>query len=137
MTQRFGIDTSILVRLASGQPQAAFDATVRQLVQMVERQGNSLVAVNMVIGEAYIALQHHYKVSKRDAKAALHSVLISGLVQPVGGAPVLQALTAARGCGLMDRLIALDCASAGATPLTLDRKMATLPGVMKLGVQTS
>ena len=134
MTQRFGIDTSILVRLVTGEPPQAFDEAVSALTRMVEREHVSLFASNMVIGEAYIALQHHYQVSKPSAKAALRSVLTSGLVAPSGGQPVLDALAASRGCGLLDRLIALQYQAENLATLTLDRKMATLPQVSRLAV---
>lgn len=132
MTRRFGIDTSILVRLATGEPPAEFDTTVAALTRMVEREHSSLFATPMVIGEAYIALQHHYGVGKADARAALRSVLTSGLVAPSGGDPVLAALAATRGCGLLDRLIALQYQAEGLDTLTLDRKMASLPHVTRL-----
>lgn len=90
-------------------------------------------ASNMVIGEAYVAMQHHYRVGKADAKAGLRSVLTSGLVAPLGGDAVLDALDTNRGCGLLDRLIALQYSGGGLGTLTPDRKMAGLPGVMRLG----
>lgn len=136
MTAHFGIDTSILVRLTTGEPQEAFDEAVAALTEMVEREHASVFAGNMVIGEAYIALQHHYGVTKADAKSALRSVLTSGLLAPVGGEAVLEALATTRGCGLLDRLIALQYTESGLTTLTLDRKMATLPNVSRLGSKT-
>ena len=132
MTLRFGIDTAILVRLATGERPKAFDEAVAALTRMVEREHASLFAGNMVIGEAYIALQQHYAASKLNAKAALISVLTSGLVAPSGGQPVLDALAASRGCGLLDRLIALQYSAENLATLTLDRKMATLPQVTRL-----
>ena len=91
----------------------------------------------MVIGEAYIALQHHYGVGKPDAKAALRSVLSSGLVAPSGGDAVLEALATDRGCGLLDRLIALQYGSDDLGTLTLDRKMAALPNVDRLALRAA
>ena len=134
MAQAYGIDTSILVRLATGEPPAEFDATVAELTRLVEREHAAVAACNMVIGEAYMALQHHYQVSKAEAKSALASVLTSGLVAPSGGQAVLDALAAARGAGLMDRLITLQYGAAGQTTLTRDRKMANLPGGALLAV---
>lgn len=135
MTRRFGIDTSLLVRLATGEPEAEFARIVRLLTRWVEVEHHSLVAAPMVIGEAYIALQHHYGVSKAEARRALRSVLTSGLVAPSGGQPVLDALAAVRGAGLMDRLIALQYEAEGVETLTLDRKMAALPNVSRLALR--
>ena len=132
MTKRCGIDTSILVRLATGEPEQAFEDIAAALTRIVESEHVPLFASNMVVGEAYIALQHHYGVTKPDAKAALRSVLTSGLVAPSGGDAVLEALATNRGCGLLDRLIALQYSGEGLGTLTLDRKMAALPNVTRL-----
>jgi predicted nucleic acid-binding protein len=133
MPRSYGIDTSILVRLTTGEPAQDFDRVVAALTHMVEVEHVPLFASHMVIGEAYIALQHHYAVSKPDAKAALRSVLTSGLVAPSGGEAVLEALATQRGCGLLDRLIALQYSADELSTLTLDRKMAALPNVTRLG----
>lgn len=132
MNARYGIDTSILVRLATGDPATAFERTVGALAQLVEGQGAQVMASNQVVGEAYMALQHHYGVSKAEARAALISVLKSGLVAPANGSAVFAALQAKSGCGLLDRLIADDYQRAGLTTLTLDRKMAALPEAQRL-----
>ena len=135
MPRRCGIDTSILVRLATGEPARDFGRVVAALTHLVEVEHVALFASHMVIGEAYVALQHHYAVSKPDAKAALRSVLTSGLVAPSGGDAVLDALASSRGCGLLDRLIALQYASDELSTLTLDRKMAALPNATRLAVK--
>ena len=134
MPRHCGIDTSILVRLATGEPARDFDRFVAALTQRVEVEHVALFAGHMVIGEAYVALQHHYAVSKPDAKAALRSVLTSGLVAPSGGDAVLEALASNRGCGLLDRLIALQYTADELSTLTLDRKMAALPNVARLAI---
>lgn len=132
MTARFGIDTSILVRLATGDPEDGFEYCVRKLTALIERDDAEVFASNQVIGEAYIALQHHYGVSRSEVRAALSSVLRSGLVVPLNGAGVFAALEASAGCGLLDRLIADDYRRAQLITLTLDRKMAALPEVRRL-----
>lgn len=132
MPARFGIDTSILVRLATGDPEDGFERCVRVLTALIERDDAEVFASNQVIGEAYIALQHHYGVSKSDAHAALVSVLKSGLVSPLNGAGVFAELEADTGCGLLDRLIADDYRRADLITLTLDRKMAALPQSRRL-----
>ncbi|HEX4944415.1 MAG TPA: PIN domain-containing protein [Usitatibacteraceae bacterium] len=127
MPGRFGIDTSILVRLATGDPEREFDMCVRKLSALVKGDSAEVFASNQVIGETYIALQHHYGVPKAEARAALASVLRSGLVSPFSGAGVFASLETHAGCGLLDRLIADDYRRAGLVTLTLDRRMAALP----------
>jgi predicted nucleic acid-binding protein len=132
MIKRYGIDTSILVRLATGDPEDGFKRCVQRLTHLVEQDGAEIFASNQVIGEAYIALQHHYGVSKPEARTVLASVLSSGVVSPLNGRPVFEALATGRGCGLLDRLIADDYRRAELITLTLDRRMASLPEVQAL-----
>lgn len=132
MTARYGIDTSILVRLATGDPEDGFEHCVRALTALVERDKAEVFASNQVIGETYVALQHHYGVSKPDARTALASVLKSGLVAPLNGAAVFTALETQTGCGLLDRFIADDYRRAELITLTLDRKTAALPQTRRL-----
>ena len=77
-------------------------------------------------------MQHHYGVGKSDVRNGLHSVLTSGLVAPLNGQAVLMALQETGGAGLVDRLIADDYSRTVAQSLTLDRRMATLPGMRRL-----
>lgn len=132
MAARFGIDTSILVRLLTGDPEDDFERCVSKLAALIERDDAEIFASNQVIGEAYIALQHHYGIAKTDARAALASVLKSGLVTSLNGPGVFAALEADSGCGLLDRLIADDYRRAGLITLTLDRKMAALKDAQRL-----
>ena len=132
MTRRFGIDTSILVRLVTADPEQDFMRCVGGLRALIDRDHAEFVASNQVIGEAYIALQHHYGLSKADARADLRDALRSGLVVPLNGRAVFTILDAGGGAGLLDRLIAGDYARANLEVLTLDRKMAALSGVRRL-----
>lgn len=132
MTPRFGIDTSIFVRLLTGDPSRSFERCVSELTALVEQDEAEITVSNQVIGEAYIVLQHHYGVPKQEARAALASVLRSGLVAPLNGAEVFAALAAASGCGLIDRLIADDYHRRGLETLTLDGRMARLAHARRL-----
>lgn len=132
MPDRFGIDTSILVRLTTGDPEGEFEDCVRRLSRLVEEDDAGVFASNQVIGETYVVLQHHYGVPRPEAREALASVLASGLVAPLNGPGVIAALETQAGCGLLDRLIADDYRSAGLVTLTLDRKMAALPESRRL-----
>ena len=127
MIRRHGIDTSILVRLLTGLPEADYAGCVERLSALVTGEGAAVAASNQVIGEAYIAVQHHYGVSRADARAGLIDVFRSGLVAPLNGRPVLKAIRASGGPGLLDRLVADDYGRAGLDTLTLDKAMATLP----------
>ncbi len=126
MAASYGIDTSILVRLVTGDPEDGFNRCVASLARLIEREDAEVFASNQVIGEAYVALQHHYGATKPEARSGLESVLQSGLVAPLNGHAVLDALAQGSGAGFFDRLIADDYERPGLITLTLDRKMAAL-----------
>ena len=132
MTPRFGFDASVLVRLVAGEPQAEFERCVETLRSLIEDDGAEIVVSDQVIGEAYIAVQHHYGVSKTDARVGLLDVLRSGMVAPLNGRAVPAALEAREGAGLLDRLITEEYSRVGLEVLTLDRRMATLPAARRL-----
>ena len=132
MTPRFGIDTSVLVRLLTGEPPTEFARAFNALRQRIESEDALILASNQVIGEAYVAVQHHYGVSRADARNALLEVLQSGVVAPQNGREVLAAFETTGQPGLLDRLIVDDCNRGGLEVLTLDRRMAGLPGARLL-----
>ncbi len=133
MTRRFGIDTSVLVRIVTGEPAALYDACVAELRREVEA-GATICVSTQVVGEAYVAIQHHYGIDKAHARRGLAQVLTSGLMQPEHGDAMIRELEADHGAGLIDRLIALDYSRRGCVTLTLDRKMAALPNCRDLRV---
>lgn len=132
MTRRFGIDTSGLVRLLSGRPPAAFKECIAKLSSLVADGSTEILASNQVIGEAYVAVQHHYGITKLDARLALLDVLDSGLVAPQNGGAVILAPKESGGAGLFDRLIADGYSRPNLPAPTLDRRMAKPPNVRRL-----
>lgn len=132
LAPRCGVDTSILVRLVVGEPRRDFERCVSELSALVEDQGYEVFASNPVIGEAYAALIHHYGIAGPDARSGLRDILTSGLIAPLNGQAVLDALSADSGPGLFDRLIIDDYAHARLETLTLDQRMASLPNARRL-----
>ena len=132
MVLRYGIDTSVLVRLVSRSPRGDFERCVNGLSALVEERRCEIFASNQVVGEAYAALTHHYGASEAQARSGLLDALTSGLVAPLNGRSVIETLSASGEPGLFDRLIADDYVRAGMETLTLDRRMASLPGVQRL-----
>ncbi len=126
MTGRFGIDTSVLVRLVTGQPEADLQRCLEGLSEVVDA-GGEVVVSNQVIGEAYIVLQQHYQATKPQARAGLLEVLRRDLVSPQNGDAVFELLRESGGPGLIDRLIVDGYTRDDAETLTLDRRMAGLP----------
>ena len=85
-----------------------------------------------MIGETYITLQHHYGLSKPDARKGLREFLTEGIVSSLNGAVALEILKVNSGAGLMDRLIAQDYESQGLEVLTNDRGMGKIARVRLL-----
>ena len=131
MTLRYGIDTSVLVRLLTRQPPEDFSYCRSRLRELVE-DGSEILASNQVIGETYVTVQHHYGIPRERARVALLGLLQSGLVSPLNGPDVLEILSESGQPGLFDRLIADGYRRAGVETLTLDRRMARLPQVRRL-----
>ena len=57
--RRYGIDTSVLVRLLTGDPAKDFEYCVGRLRALIDEDGSEIFASNQVVGEAYFAVQHH------------------------------------------------------------------------------
>ncbi len=132
MIRHFGIDTSVLVRLTTKEPERDFRHCIEELQRLVEDEAGEVFASNQVVGEAYVALQFHYGISDLEARRVLADILTSGLVAPLNGHSIIQALQTPGGPGLFDRLIADDYTRVGLETLTLDRRMAKLPHVRRL-----
>lgn len=127
MTRRYGIDTSILVRIVTGQPNDQYQYCLIALRHLADVEGDEIYVSNQVIGETYVAVQHHYGVPKSRASASIVSALQGGLILPLNGPDVLSILQETSGAGLFDRLIVDEYEKSGFETLTLDRRMASLP----------
>ena len=89
---RYGIDTLVFVRLLTGDLDADYQKTMKAFEQRLETEPQAKFFVsNQVIGEAYMALQHYFGITKADAKSAMCAVLNSGLCSPQNGFSVLEA----------------------------------------------
>ena len=71
MTQPYGIDASVLVRLVIGDPEPNLEHCVIEIRVMIEEQNAEAVAFRQVIGETYIVLQRYYGISTTHAPRLL------------------------------------------------------------------
>jgi predicted nucleic acid-binding protein len=129
-----GLATSVLVRLLVGQP-AAQATAARRLVEERSLAGERCAVSDLVVGETYFALRHHYRVPHVEAVAALRALLSDSRLVALGGAREVLAQLGERddAAGLMDRLIHADYGRASAVFTTFDRVAARLPGAELLG----
>lgn len=124
-----GLDTSVVVRLLSGEPPNVARAAARRLEAAAEA-GERAVVCDLVVVEAYHALHHHYGVPQPEARALLHRFLVSGVVHPEP-VEMVPALTAT-GAGLADRVIHARYRGLGAVTVTFDRRQSDLEGAVRL-----
>lgn len=129
-----GLDTSVVLRLLIGEPVAQLDVVDRVLGQRASTGEEPAHVSDLVVGETYFALRHHYDVPRAKAIAAIRALLADPRLQSTGvAADVMRNLTSADAApGLMDRLIHGDYLTAGATLLTFDRAAARLSRVKLL-----
>ena len=127
-----GLDTSVVVRLLVGEPvdQAL---TAQRAIGSAPR--GSVAVSDLVIGEAYFALRHHYEVPHRKAIVALTALISDPRIRPMGVARRVLANMPDKeaGAGLMDRLIHGGYEVEDMTLLTFDRAAARLSGAQLMG----
>lgn len=123
----FGIDTSVLVRLLTGEPVETAQAVKSRLVDAFKRD-EVVIASDVVIAEGYYALKYHYQCEPAAIRSSLTAMLTSGLVKPEPGSAVLDVLQA-KGTGksgFVDRLMQARYDQAGLITLTVDKAQSRL-----------
>lgn len=100
------MDTSVVLRLLLGQPADQAERALAFLDELSQR-GHRAVVSDLVVAEAYFALQHHYGVSKQDSLLGLRRLFADGEIEPLGAAAAVLALDgmASAKPGFVDRLI--------------------------------
>ena len=129
-----GLDTSVVLRLLTGQPPAQAAKAVALLDQL-RRGGHRPVVSDLVVAEASFALQHHYGVGKADALGALRDMFDAGEIDATGAAATVlgtPGLSTAKP-GFVDRLIHAGYATAGGRMATFERASSRLGPVIVVG----
>jgi len=123
----YGADTSVVLRLLTGEPTEACARATRRLLFEHQRK-NTVIVTDLVIAEAYFALKHHYGAEPAAIRGMLLAMLTSGLVRAERGSAAIAILRdgAAGKAGFVDRLIDGRHREAGAVTLTLDKAQAKL-----------
>ncbi|MEO0413795.1 MAG: PIN domain-containing protein [Verrucomicrobiota bacterium] len=129
-----GLDTSVVVRLLIGEPSELAEVAIGFLDE-VFISGDKVVVSDVVVGEVYFALQHHYGVPKAEALLALKEFFASAEVVSSGEAAKILNETenlASAKPGFVDRLIHADYVANYDSMVTFERKAARLPEVKVL-----
>ena len=123
-----GLDTSFIIRLLTGDPPDQAARAQAMLERCIERGQRPLVT-DLVVVEAYFALQSHYQVPKAEALEALLRLLQSGDVKPVGFALEIMKSTpnlAMAKPGFVDRIIHAEVHSHNRRLLTFEKAATKL-----------
>jgi hypothetical protein len=123
----------VVLRLLIGEPEHHAAVARRLLEGEPGSRAPSFVVSDLVIGESYFALRHHYGVPHSRAVTALSALLGDRRIAAPGVArAALGAAGGSGGAGVMDRLIHGDYERTGAALATFDRQAARLPGAVLL-----
>lgn len=127
---KVGLDTSVVVRLLTGQPAAQATVAARR-VAAAAGAGDEILVSDLVVAETYFALQHHYGLSKTQALDSLAELFRASPLRAAGGAGAVLAtrnLARARP-GLVDRLIQAEYAAVAAVVWTFEKSASRLRSV--------
>ena len=132
---RIGLDTSVVLRLLTGEPETQARRALEEFEKAIHGGGELLIS-DLVVSEVYFALQHHYGVPKAEALALLATFLGEGGVHPLGAAAAVLAEPnpATAKPGFVDRLIHAEYRQAAKEILTFEKAAGRLPGVRVLVV---
>ena len=130
-----GLDTSVVLRLLTAEPADQADEALGFLKEL-KSAGRRAFASDLVVSEAYFALQAHYQVPKKAAVRALLDFLRTGFVEPEENGVAVQALESITGSsqkpGFVDRMIHAQYAMIPATLITFEKASKELDGVIVL-----
>ena len=125
---RYALDTSVLVRILTGLPQP-LAAKVTIALEKRRRAGDSFSVSNLVLSEAYYAVQHHYGVDKAAVLEALRALSRQRGFEFSEEAKVALALPniAKASPGFVDRLIHGEQIAHGVKVLSCEKDFRKLP----------
>lgn len=127
------LDTSVVIRLLMGEPTEQSELAT-QFLKEHSTAGIAIHVSDLVLAEAYFALQSYYQLPKADALTALslfarHSGV---MVTPVASAVLAHTKLATAKPGFVDRLIHGSSHAAGHTLVTFETAAKKLPATLVL-----
>lgn len=130
---RVGLDTSVLLRLLTGEPEPLAAVAARRVEDSL-RAGDTVLVSDLVVSEAYFALQHHFGLSKAQAIEVLREFLRESGAVAAGSADGILAMPklAVAQPGLVDRLIHAEYLRVAEAMLTFEKSAARLKGARVL-----
>lgn len=133
MDATYQLDTSFVVRLLTGEPLSLFEEAA-DFVRRRTPSDRRLAVCDLVLAEAYFALQHHYHYPKAEALAALRAFAEHPGIQVSAAAEKTLALPdlGSSQPGFVDRLIHESACEVGATLGTFEKSAGKLPHTLVL-----
>ncbi len=130
---RVGLDTSVVLRLLTGEPEIQARRALSEVQEILHR-GGALLISDLVISEVYFALQYHYGMPKAEALQILADFLNDSGVKAIGAAATVLALPglATAKPGFVDRLIHAEYTRSTAQMMTFEKPAGRLPGTRVL-----
>ena len=130
---RIGLDTTVVLRLLTGQPENQF-SMAKTFIEKQLAQNVKFFVSDLVISESYFALHYHYQVPKNEAVRELLNLLSSGIIHPLPGSVALKILKENNHhkAGLVDRIIHGQYHEHTDQVVTFDKALSALPGVIGL-----
>ncbi|MEI6787496.1 MAG: PIN domain-containing protein [bacterium] len=130
---KIGLDTSFILRLLTGAPEAQASLALMEMRAILER-GATLVVSDMVASEVYFALQHHYGVPKAEALSLIGQFLNERGVESLGVAKAVLEVPnlATANPGFVDRLIQGEYMKSVKEILSFEKAGGRLTGVRVL-----
>lgn len=118
----YGLDTSALVRVLVGEPEA-LSAKVHARLVKAFHQREVVIVSDLVLAEVHYALKYHYGHESSEIRKAMLAMLTSGLVRPEPGSSALWVLQQPSGgkAGFVDRLICHRYEADELVTLTVDK----------------
>jgi predicted nucleic acid-binding protein len=130
------LDTSVVLRILIGEPEDSARIAEASVCQAIDA-GREVLVSDLVVLEAYFALQHHYGISKVATVKNLRALFEADGIAPENGDSIIEVLdsmlSGASKPGLVDRLIHARAAKAQAELYTFEKASRRLPGVKVLG----
>ena len=130
---RGGVDTSVLMRLLTGQP-APLAKSAFEFLAEVEDAGAGLFVSNLVASETYFACQHHYGMTKEDVIHGPRALLSQRtfVVHPALLDVLALKNIATAKPGFLDRIIHGEYETSGLPLVTFEKSATRLPGTRVL-----
>ena len=125
-----GLDTSLVLRLLLGEPVAQAKKAV-VILDDIRATARKCAVCDLVIAEAYFALQYHYAVPKQCALDKLREFLKSPEIEATGQALAIlsQPNLGKAKPGFVDRMIHAHYLTTASGMLTFEKSAAKLPQV--------